>query len=71
MAFGMTFFNIFDIPVFWPILLVYFIVLMVGLTVGSGSALVGQDDRRVPHSQATALYSFRNGFLVLDVHALG
>eukprot|EP00752_Nemacystus_decipiens_P001380 g1367.t1 len=28
MAFGMTFFSIFDIPVFWPILLVYFIVLM-------------------------------------------
>lgn len=29
MAFGMTFFNLFDIPVFWPILLIYFIVLMV------------------------------------------
>lgn len=30
MAFGMTFLSIFDIPVFWPILLMYFIVLMVG-----------------------------------------
>ncbi|CAN0443897.1 unnamed protein product, partial [Scytosiphon promiscuus] len=29
MAFGMTFFSLFDIPVFWPILLIYFIVLMV------------------------------------------
>ncbi|CAN0333271.1 unnamed protein product, partial [Hapterophycus canaliculatus] len=28
MAFGMTFFKLFDIPVFWPILLIYFIVLM-------------------------------------------
>ncbi|CAM9450039.1 unnamed protein product [Ectocarpus sp. 8 AP-2014] len=28
MAFGMTFFSLFDIPVFWPILLIYFIVLM-------------------------------------------
>ncbi len=27
----MTFFDLFDIPVFWPILLVYFIVLF-GLT---------------------------------------
>ena len=26
-AFLMTFFNMFDIPVFWPILLMYFIVL--------------------------------------------
>ena len=44
MAFGMTFFNIFDIPVFWPILLVYFIVLMVGLGLCSAlpcSALLG------------------------------
>lgn len=29
MSFGMTFLSIFDIPVFWPILLVYFVVLMV------------------------------------------
>jgi Rer1 family len=28
-AFFMTFFTIFDIPVFWPILLMYFIVLFV------------------------------------------
>mmetsp|Transcript_4454 Transcript_4454/g.7338 ORF Transcript_4454/g.7338 Transcript_4454/m.7338 type:complete len:183 (-) Transcript_4454:121-669(-) len=27
LSFGMTFFSIFDIPVFWPILLLYFIVL--------------------------------------------
>ncbi|KAJ1450032.1 retrieval of early ER protein Rer1 [Pelagophyceae sp. CCMP2097] len=27
MAFGMTFFSVFDIPVFWPILLVYFFAL--------------------------------------------
>ena len=27
MAFFMTFFEIFDIPVFWPILLLYFIAL--------------------------------------------
>lgn len=26
-AFGMTFFRFFDIPVFWPILLLYFCVL--------------------------------------------
>jgi len=26
-SFGMTFFRVFDIPVFWPILLLYFIVL--------------------------------------------
>jgi hypothetical protein len=26
-AFFMTFFSVFDVPVFWPILLVYFIVL--------------------------------------------
>lgn len=28
-AIGMTFFSIFDVPVFWPILLLYFIVLFV------------------------------------------
>eukprot|EP00756_Hemistasia_phaeocysticola_P043748 Hpha_TRINITY_DN17321_c0_g1::TRINITY_DN17321_c0_g1_i1::g.137909::m.137909 len=28
-CFGMTFFSIFDIPVFWPILAMYFIVLVV------------------------------------------
>ena len=28
-AFFMTFFRIFDIPVFWPILLLYFIALFV------------------------------------------
>jgi hypothetical protein len=26
-AFVMTFFNLFDVPVFWPILLIYFVVL--------------------------------------------
>jgi hypothetical protein len=26
-AFGMTFFSIFDVPVFWPILLLYFFIL--------------------------------------------
>ena len=26
-ALGMTFFELFDVPVFWPILLLYFIVL--------------------------------------------
>ena len=26
-AFGMTFFRFFDIPVFWPVLVVYFCVL--------------------------------------------
>mmetsp|Transcript_16587 Transcript_16587/g.24558 ORF Transcript_16587/g.24558 Transcript_16587/m.24558 type:complete len:178 (-) Transcript_16587:55-588(-) len=26
-AFGMTFFDLFDVPVFWPILLVYFLLL--------------------------------------------
>lgn len=29
MAFLMTFFSIFDVPVFWPILLCYWIVLFV------------------------------------------
>ncbi|CAN0506008.1 unnamed protein product, partial [Scytosiphon promiscuus] len=29
MSFCMTFLSIFNIPVFWPILLIYFIVLMV------------------------------------------
>eukprot|EP00904_Undaria_pinnatifida_P011599 jgi/Undpi1/756/HiC_scaffold_10.g04220.m1 len=29
LSFGMTFLSIFDIPVFWPILLIYFIVLMI------------------------------------------
>lgn len=28
-GFGMTFFQVFNIPVFWPILLIYFIVLFV------------------------------------------
>ncbi|CAM9776993.1 unnamed protein product, partial [Sphacelaria rigidula] len=28
MAFGMTLFTLFDVPVFWPILLMYFIILM-------------------------------------------
>jgi hypothetical protein len=28
-ATGMTFFELFDVPVFWPILLLYFIVLFV------------------------------------------
>ncbi|PIA55791.1 hypothetical protein AQUCO_00700247v1 [Aquilegia coerulea] len=28
-AFGMTFFSVFDVPVFWPILLCYWIVLFV------------------------------------------
>ncbi|CAN0359659.1 unnamed protein product [Ascophyllum nodosum] len=28
MAFCMTLLSIFDIPVFWPILLIYFIILM-------------------------------------------
>eukprot|EP00249_Psilotum_nudum_P016513 c25858_g3_i1 orf=599-1180(-) len=28
-AFGLTFFSIFDVPVFWPILLLYWIVLFV------------------------------------------
>lgn len=28
-AFVMTWFKVFDVPVFWPILLVYFIVLFV------------------------------------------
>mmetsp|Transcript_5539 Transcript_5539/g.16325 ORF Transcript_5539/g.16325 Transcript_5539/m.16325 type:complete len:183 (+) Transcript_5539:96-644(+) len=27
MAFGMTFFSVFDVPVFWPILLIYFFAL--------------------------------------------
>lgn len=36
MAVCMTFFKVFDIPVFWPILLIYFIVLMVSdATLGS------------------------------------
>ncbi|VAI87597.1 unnamed protein product [Triticum turgidum subsp. durum] len=26
-AFGMTFFSVFDVPVFWPILLFYWVVL--------------------------------------------
>lgn len=29
MAFVFTFFSVFDIPVFWPILLLYFLVLFV------------------------------------------
>lgn len=28
-GFCMTFFSIFDVPVFWPILLIYFIILFV------------------------------------------
>lgn len=28
-AFGMTFFKAFDVPVFWPILVLYFILLFV------------------------------------------
>jgi hypothetical protein len=28
-SFAMTFFEVFDVPVFWPILLLYFIVLFV------------------------------------------
>ncbi|CAM9862164.1 unnamed protein product, partial [Phaeothamnion confervicola] len=27
-AFGMTFFSLFDVPVFWPILLFYFLALL-------------------------------------------
>ena len=44
MAFCMTLLSIFDIPVFWPILLIYFIILMVRAAqlrlAGSGMTLV-------------------------------
>ena len=40
MSFCMTFLSIFDIPVFWPILLIYFIVLMVSFRLKSACGVV-------------------------------
>jgi len=59
MATGMTFFEVFNIPVFWPILLLYFIVLFF-LTM-KRQIMHMYKHRYVPWSSGKTKYSGKDG----------
>ncbi|KAL8439056.1 hypothetical protein Efla_007547 [Eimeria flavescens] len=49
-AIGMTFFEVFDLPVFWPILLVYFILLFVLTMKQQVKRMIKYNKQQQPHA---------------------
>lgn len=64
MALGMTFFSIFDIPVFWPLLLFYFIVLFIVTMQKQIKHMIKH--RYVPFSWGKATYGSGSGDSLKD-----